>query len=102
VGVFNERRRQELIEASGSVNKYDVRRAEEEWEDADAIAKSYEEDGDKRASGAREKADELKKALEALKARWEKQKSKSREYGRARSDAMSSIGMKRTRSGSWE
>jgi hypothetical protein len=100
--VFSDSRRQSLIEASGAVNKYDVRQAEEAWEDADAMAKSYEEDGDKRARAAREKADSLKKDLEALKVRWEKKKAKSRESGRARSDAMSSIGMKRTRSGGWE
>jgi hypothetical protein len=91
-----------LSEASGSVNKYDVRRAEEEWEDADAMAKSYEEDDDKRAPEARKKADELKKALEDLKARWEKQKAKCRESGRARSGAYSSLGMKRSRYGGWE
>lgn len=100
--VFTESQRRVLREASGSVNKYDVRRAEEEWEDADAIAKSYEEDDDKRAPEARKKADDLKKALEALKAKWEKQRTKSREYSRARSGAMSSLGMKRSRYGGWE
>lgn len=91
-----------LREASGSVNKYDIRRAQEAWEDAVDRAKSYEEDGDPRAKEFFQKADELKKALEDLKAKWEKQKAKSREYSRARSSVMSSIGMKRTRSGGWE
>lgn len=91
-----------LREASGSVNKYDIRRAQEAWEDAFDQAKSYEEDGDPRAKEFYQKADELKKALEDLKVKWEKQKAKSREYSRARSSAMASIGMKRTRSGGWE
>jgi len=100
--IFTEAQRQALREASGSVNKYDIRRAQEAWEDADAMAQSYEEDNDPRAREYRAKADALKKDLEDLKARWEKQKAKSRAYSRARSSAMASIGMKRTRHGGWE
>lgn len=100
--LFTRAERRALREASGSVNKYDVRRAEEAWKDADAMAQSYEEDGDPRARKEREKADALKKDLEALKARWEKQKARSRSYSRARSGAMASVGMKRSRYGGWE
>lgn len=100
--VWSEAAESVLREMSGSINKYDVRRAEEEWEEAHWLAKSYEEDGDKRAPEARKKADDLKAALEALKAKWEKQRAKSREYSRARSGAMSSLGMKRSRYGGWE
>lgn len=84
------------------VNKYDIRRSEEAWKDAEAIADSYEEDGDKRAKKARADAAKLKKDHDALVAKWEKQKKKSREYSRARAGAMRSVGMVRTRSGQWE
>jgi hypothetical protein len=84
------------------VNKYDIRRSEEAWKDAEAIADSYKEDGDPRERKARADAEKLKKDHDALMAKWEAQKKKSREYSRARSSAMQSVGMVRTRSGRWE
>lgn len=98
--LHREEQRQTLVEAS--INKYDIRRAEEAWKDAEAIADSYEEDGDPRERKARAEAEKLKADFEALKAKWEKQKAKSREHSRARSGAMASIGMKRSRYGGWE
>lgn len=84
------------------INKYDVRKALEAWQDAEAIADSYEEDGDPKAKEARAEAKSLKKTMEDLIAKWEKQKAKSRASSRARAGAMRSVGMVRTRSGQWE
>lgn len=96
------RMRGEELELAEGINKYDVRRALEAWQDAEAIADSYEEDGDPRAKQARAEAKRLKKDMEALIAKWEKQKAKSRAYSRGRAGAMRSVGMVRTRSGKWE
>lgn len=85
-----------------AITKWELRALEDEATDAAAIAETYEEDGDERAPVARALADQLAARLVALKDKHATQRAKARRYSRARSAAMSDLGLRRCRNGGWE